>query len=141
MVPIALLRCFADSRLEVESFTRLESTLAIRIEKDIGPETGIMTFRQVSFLSLTPVIEGDSIQSRPVSEAGPDFWSVCRLARDWFDRDDLVFEIESPFEPVSFIVAKSLSYDVVMSVPELDQLAGIAKAARKDGYRDRKDRY
>ena len=31
--------------------------------------------------------------------------------------------------------------DDVMPVPELDQLAGIAKGARKDGYRDRKDRY
>jgi AbrB family looped-hinge helix DNA binding protein len=30
---------------------------------------------------------------------------------------------------------------LVMPVPELEQLAGIAKGARKDGYRDRKDRY
>lgn len=30
---------------------------------------------------------------------------------------------------------------LVIPVPELDQLAGIAKRARKDGYRDRKDRY
>ena len=30
---------------------------------------------------------------------------------------------------------------LVMPVPELQQLAGIAKGARKDGYRDRKDRY
>jgi AbrB family looped-hinge helix DNA binding protein len=30
---------------------------------------------------------------------------------------------------------------LVMPVPELDQLAGIAKGARKEGYRDRKDRY
>jgi AbrB family looped-hinge helix DNA binding protein len=30
---------------------------------------------------------------------------------------------------------------LVIPVPELDQLAGIAKGARKDGYRDRKDRY
>ena len=29
---------------------------------------------------------------------------------------------------------------LVMPVPELDQLAGIAKGANKDGYRDRKDR-
>lgn len=29
---------------------------------------------------------------------------------------------------------------LVMPVPALDQLAGIAKGARKDGYRDRKDR-
>jgi AbrB family looped-hinge helix DNA binding protein len=30
---------------------------------------------------------------------------------------------------------------LVMPVPELDQLAGIAKGARTEGYRDRKDRY
>jgi AbrB family looped-hinge helix DNA binding protein len=30
---------------------------------------------------------------------------------------------------------------LVMPVPKLEQLAGIAKGARKDGYRDRKDRY
>jgi AbrB family looped-hinge helix DNA binding protein len=30
---------------------------------------------------------------------------------------------------------------LVMPVPNLDHLAGIAKGARKHGYRDRKDRY
>jgi AbrB family looped-hinge helix DNA binding protein len=30
---------------------------------------------------------------------------------------------------------------LVMPVPELEQLAGIAKRAKATGYRDRKDRY
>ena len=30
---------------------------------------------------------------------------------------------------------------LVMPVPKLGDLAGIAKGARKEGYRDRKDRY
>ena len=30
---------------------------------------------------------------------------------------------------------------LVMPVPELEQLAGIAKGADKDGYRDREDRH
>ncbi len=30
---------------------------------------------------------------------------------------------------------------LVMPVPDLDQLAGIAKGARKGDYRDREDRY
>ena len=30
---------------------------------------------------------------------------------------------------------------LVMPVPEFEQLAGLAKGARRDGYRDRKDRY
>ena len=30
---------------------------------------------------------------------------------------------------------------LLMPVPALDQLAGIAKGARKEGYRDREDRF
>lgn len=30
---------------------------------------------------------------------------------------------------------------LVMPVPELDQLAGLAKGAKRSGYRDRKDRF
>ena len=30
---------------------------------------------------------------------------------------------------------------LVMPVPELEQLAGMAKGASRDGYRDRKDRF
>ncbi len=30
---------------------------------------------------------------------------------------------------------------LLMPVPELQQLAGIAKGAKREGYRDRKDRY
>lgn len=30
---------------------------------------------------------------------------------------------------------------LIMPVPELNQLVGIAKGARKEGYRDRRDRY
>ena len=30
---------------------------------------------------------------------------------------------------------------LLIPVPELDQLAGIAQGARKDGYRDREDRF
>ena len=30
---------------------------------------------------------------------------------------------------------------LVMPVPEFEQLAGLAKGARRDGYRDRKDRF
>jgi len=113
VLPIALTRYFADSRLEVASFTRRDNTLAVRIVKDIGPETGIIVFRQVSFLSVPSEMPGNSIRSGPVSEAGPVFWSLCRLDRDWFEPDDVVFEIESQDGPVYFVVAKSLGYEVI----------------------------
>lgn len=113
MLPVALTRYFADSRLEVESFARREKSLAVRIKKDIGPETGIIAFGQVSFMSLPSAMPGESIRSRPVSDAGPEFWSVCKLDRNWFDLEDVVFEIESQDGPVYYVVAKSLEYNVM----------------------------
>jgi hypothetical protein len=80
--------------------------------KDIGPETGIIVFGQVSFLSLPISMPGESIRSRPVCDAGPGFWSVCRLERDWFDPDELLFEIESQDGPVYYVVAKSVTYEI-----------------------------
>jgi hypothetical protein len=106
----------------VESFISDENTLAVRITKDIGPETGIIRFRQVSFLSLPTALPGQSIRSRPISEAGMGFWSVCRLDRDWFDTDDVVFEIESQDGVVYYVSAKSLDYEVMP-----DQAGGLGQ--------------
>jgi hypothetical protein len=100
-------------RLEVESFTRSENVLVIRIVKDIGPETGIIVFRQVTFMSLPTSMPGETIRVRPVCEAGPDFWARCQLAHDWFDSDDMAFEIESQDGPVYFVVAKTVGYEVM----------------------------
>jgi hypothetical protein len=47
MVPTELSRYFADSRLELESIGGGDRTLAVRIEKEIGPENGIIFFRHV----------------------------------------------------------------------------------------------
>lgn len=121
MLPIALTRYFADSRLEVESFVRGENTLIVRINKDIGPETGNIVFRQVSCLLLPTNMPGESMRSYSVNEAGSEFWARCGLADDWFDSDDVVFEIESQDGCSHFIVAKSLTYMVVAqpgAVPE-----------------------
>ncbi len=112
VLPVQLTRYFADSRLEVSSFTRGENTLTVRVEKEIGPETGILTFRQVSFLSMPTALPGVSMRYRQISDAGPEFWTICRMDQSDFDPDDVVFEIESLDGPVYFVVAKSIGYEV-----------------------------
>lgn len=87
--------------------------MAVRIVKEIGSETGIITFRLVSFLTLPTNMPGETIHAIAVTDAGPEFWSRCLLARDWFDSDDILFEIESQDGPVYFVVAKSIGYEVV----------------------------
>lgn len=112
MLPITLTRYFADSRLELESFSNSENRLAIRVEKEIGPEKGVITFQHVSFMLLSSFILGEAIRARPVHEAGPEFWARCLLDGEWFDRDDVLFEIESQDGPVYFVVAKSVGYEI-----------------------------
>jgi hypothetical protein len=112
MLPDSLTRYFADSRLSVESFTHADNTLTIRIEKEIGPETGFIVFQHVSFLLLPQTMSGDAMRAKPVSAAGQEFWSRCLLERDWFEPDDVVFEIVCQEGPVYFVVAKSVRYEV-----------------------------
>ena len=112
MLPIALTRYFADSLLTVISYDANGETLTIRIEKEIGSETGVITFGHVSFMLLSSTMLGEVIRARPVKEAGPDFWSRCRLERDWFDQDDIVFELESQDGPAYFVVAKMVDYEI-----------------------------
>jgi hypothetical protein len=110
MLPVALTRYFADSRLDFHSFST--SNLELRIEKDIGPETGIIRFREVSFVCLPCSLNGASIGTRPVKEADAAFWSRCLLEPDYFDPDDNLFEIWSQDGPVFYVVAKTLEYSV-----------------------------
>jgi hypothetical protein len=113
MLPDALTRYFHDSRLVVESFAGSDNTLAVRIEKEIVGEVGLIVFRQVSWLSVTTAMFGESLRSQPLGEAGPEFWSRSRLDGRWFDADDVLFEIESQDGTVHFVIAKSLVYEVI----------------------------
>jgi hypothetical protein len=112
LLPIALTRYFADSRIDIESFAENQNTLTLRIEKEIGPETGIITFRHVSFMCLPQSMPGEAMRAKPVSAAGTEFWSRCLLESDWFDPDDNLFEIYSQDGPVYFVVAKSVDYAI-----------------------------
>ena len=113
MLPVELTRYFHDSRLEVESYTRAERLLTVRIEKEIGPETGLIIFQQITFISLPMIMPGESMIARTASEATPEFWTRCLLDYHELEPDDVVFEIVSQDGPVYFVVAKSVDYKIM----------------------------
>lgn len=113
MLPVTLTRYFHDSRLTLESFDPSGNVLGVRIEKEIGPELGRIVFRDVSFISLPSSLPGEAMRAVPVAEVGGEFWSVCRAAHDWFEPDDVAFQIESQDGPVYYVVAKSLGYEII----------------------------
>ena len=112
MVPVALIRYFHDSQLALLSYDKLGRVLTIRIEKEIGPEVGLIRFSHVSFVLLPTAIPGEAIRSYALREADESFWIRCQLDEREFENDDLVYEIESQDGPKYFVVAKSITYDV-----------------------------
>ena len=83
----------------------------MRIDKEIGPESGLITFREVSFLSIHQRFPGDAIEGTPVSELPEKFWSRYPVYTDCLEPDDVAFQIYDQEGPVHLVVAKSVSYE------------------------------
>ena len=113
MLPIPLTRYFADSQLVLESFAREDQILVIRIEKEIGPETGLIRFAQVSFVCLPIAMAGEAIHARSIGEADSSFWFQHPFDQNDFESDDVLFELVSQDGPVHMVVAKSIRYDII----------------------------
>lgn len=113
MLPTELTRYFADSQLRVESYSDADRRLVVRIEKEIGPETGLIDFRQVSFVALPTALPGDGMRAHAIDDANPEFWVRSMLLREDLEADDVLFEIFSQDGPTYYVVAKSIAYEVV----------------------------
>lgn len=112
MIPVELLRYFHDSTLTVDSYEKLDSTLVLKVEKEIGPELGTLTFRGVSFMALPTWMPGEAIRAYYVDDVSSEFWGRIPVSRDWLESDEIVVEIETQDGPVCVVVAKELIYTV-----------------------------
>ena len=112
-IPIALRRYFADSWLSVAEYKAEHRTLAVEIEKDIGPEKGIIRFVEVRFLSLPTSFNGEDIRAYPLAAAPGDFW-MRGASRDCLDGDETVFELlDQDVSQSHFVAAKSIEYEIL----------------------------
>jgi hypothetical protein len=112
-IPDELRAYFHDSTLMLLSYAAENRELRIKIEKEIGPEIGIITFLNVSFVSIPDCFPGDTIKATLAAELAEDFWSGYSGYPDLFETDEIVFQIHDQEGPVHLVVAKTISYEIV----------------------------
>lgn len=117
-IPDQLRTYFHDSTLRLHSYDSENRQLLVHIEKEIGPETGIITFHNVSFISMPDCFPGDAIEAKPQSELPDDFWGRYSAYPDLFATDDIAFQIFDQEGPVHLVIAKAVSYEVIKSTSE-----------------------
>ena len=100
-IPSDLKRYLADAELEVIRWDGTLGELDIRVVKEIGPETGTLCFRDVSYMSLSPQLTVESItlgdRSQPPEGHEPD-------------EDESIYWIHSAWGQQYCVIAKSIDY-------------------------------
>lgn len=111
-LPQALTRYFHDSTAQLDSYAPDGAVVQLRIEKEIGPETGLLRFHGVAFLSLHDAFPGHRIRAYPLFAGSADLWRCNATSRDRFDGDETVYEIVSLEGPIHIVIAKGLEYEI-----------------------------
>jgi hypothetical protein len=112
-LPQAMGRYLPDSDFRVVVWTSQSGELVVEIEKEIGPEKGIAKFAGVSFVNLPASMTVYAMEVRSPKELPNDFWNPTTPAPNDLDEDDLIFVIDGSWGGRNFVVAKSVSYEVM----------------------------
>ena len=111
-VPQALTRYFADSNLRLLSYDSDSNVLSVHIEKDIGPESGIISFNGVSYVAIPDCFSGDAIDALFVRDADDAFWQRTSCHTDCVEPTQTIYRIYDQDGPVHFVVAESINYEI-----------------------------
>jgi hypothetical protein len=104
MIPEELLKYFPDSEIEVSGWRPGGRELTLSIEKEIGPESGTITFRGVTYVALPTAFTAHSIRIIDHDEAR----QILPLAD--MAADGVVFALEDVEGVNNVIVAESVAY-------------------------------
>jgi hypothetical protein len=69
MLPEALTIYFADSEVKVLDWNADGQALTLSVDKEIGPESGELTFTGVTYMALSSALTAESISVLPPAEA------------------------------------------------------------------------
>jgi hypothetical protein len=111
-LPPLLLRNLADAEVEVVAWSGGEGRLVLHITKDIGAESGLLTFVGVSHVHLPSrlAIAGLGCGGLELLPAGSI--DVFRPGDRSLDADERVFVLHDSRGPVHDVVAESATYQV-----------------------------
>lgn len=111
-VPTSLTQYFADSTLRLHSYDSNTQQLCVQIEKEIGPESGIIRFSGVSYISIPDCFSGDGIDAVSVADADDSFWRRTSCDVDCVEPTQTIFRIYDQDGPTHFVVAAKVAYSI-----------------------------
>jgi len=112
-LPDALQSYLPDSELVVTSWSNGADELTLKVEKDLGPETGRLSFRGVLQVNLPPSLTIDGIEKHTPDSVPPDFWHAGTPKKSELGDSDFIFLLFGSFGGRYFVVAESIAYEVL----------------------------
>ncbi|HEV2863515.1 MAG TPA: hypothetical protein VGX48_21050 [Pyrinomonadaceae bacterium] len=104
MIPEDLIRYFPDSEITMSGWRPESRELTLSIEKEVGPESGALTFTGVTYMAIATAFTASSVRI-----SGPDEARRI-LPLEEMAADGVVFVVEDVEGVNNVIVAESLSY-------------------------------
>jgi hypothetical protein len=105
MLPDQFLKCLADAECSVKSWDAASSELKLAIEKDIGPESGLLVLTGVSFVHLPPRF---TIFAATSSKAEvPDFPGVRPEDNEW------LYVFQDSWHRAHYLLAEDARYQLL----------------------------
>lgn len=112
-LPDALKRYLADSELVVTSWSNADGELALRLIKDIGPETGRLSFTGVAHVCLPPALTIESIEPHTIHTVPADFWNPSAPPKSELGEAETIFLIFGSFGGRFYVIAESIAYEIL----------------------------
>lgn len=105
MLPEQFLTHLADAECRVGAWDAISTELRLIVEKEIGPETGLLTFSGVSFVHMPPrfaVFAACSSQQEV-----PDFPGLRPDHNEW------LYVFQDAWNQSYYVMAESARYDLI----------------------------
>jgi hypothetical protein len=109
-LPPALLRYLADAHLRVLSWNGPTGVLLVKVTKDIGPETGLMTFSGVSHVNLPPQLEIAGIDCGSLDDLPATYLGTYRPGDKSLDLEEAVYLVHGSWGEEFFVIANKVEY-------------------------------
>lgn len=109
-LPSALTRNLADAEIEVVAWAGAEARLILRVTKEIGLESGLLTFAGVSHVNLPPRLTVRGIDCGGLEHLPDGYLKAFRPGDRSLDPGDRVFVLRGSWGPVYYVVAESAAY-------------------------------
>jgi len=112
-LPDALQIYLADSELVVTSWSNSADELTFKLEKDVSPETGRLSFSGVTHVCMPPALTIESMEVHTIHTVPTDFWTASAPRKSELGDSDHIVLVFGSFGGRYYIVAEGVSYEIL----------------------------